>query len=71
MSSHETSRYVNENLNSTQDEFLWGAEQIGAAIGRNPRQAHHLLTTGQIKCAMRKGGRWVANRAKLRAEFGG
>jgi hypothetical protein len=52
-------------------EFLWGAAAIGAAIGSNPRQTHHLLTTGQIKCAKRKGGRWVATRANLRAEFGG
>jgi hypothetical protein len=65
-----TNNPVNGNLSSTQDEFLWGAAAIGAAIGRNPRQTHHLLTTGQIKCAKRKGGRWVATRANLRAEFG-
>ena len=32
-------------------EFLWGADQIGAAIGRNCRQAFHLLSNGDIKCA--------------------
>jgi hypothetical protein len=52
-------------------DFLWGAEQIGAEINRPPRAVHHLLATGQIRCAQKKGGRWVASRAKLRAEFGG
>jgi hypothetical protein len=50
--------------------FVWGCEEIGAEIGRTARQANHLLTTGQIQCAQKKGGRWVCNRAKLRAEFG-
>ena len=68
--NHDSGLLVKEK-SETPSEFLWGADEIGAAIGRNPRQAHHLLTTGQIKCAMRKGGRRVANRAKLRAEFGG
>jgi hypothetical protein len=58
----------NEGVNSG---YVWGAAAIGKEIGRNPRQAHHLLHRGEIKCAMRKGGRWVANVAKLRAEFGG
>ena len=25
-------------------EFAWGAEEIGAVIGRTTRQTHHLLT---------------------------
>jgi len=49
---------------------IWGAETIGAIIGRNPRQAHHLLVTGQIKCARKVGGRWCASIPALRAEFG-
>jgi hypothetical protein len=51
-------------------EFLWGADQIGAAIGRNGRQAFHLLTHGEIKSAKKVRGRWVANRAALLREFG-
>jgi hypothetical protein len=49
---------------------IWGAEPIGEIIGRNPRQAHHLLTSGQIKSARKVGGRWCASIAALRAEFG-
>ena len=51
-------------------EFLWGADQIGAAIGRNCRQAFHLLSNGEIKCARKVRGRWMANRAALLHEFG-
>jgi hypothetical protein len=54
-----------------EDVFLWGAEQIGAEINRSTRATHHLLSTGKILCAQKRGGRWVASRAKLRAEFGG
>jgi hypothetical protein len=58
------------SVNSGND-FLWGAEQIAAELGRTERAVHHLLTTGQIQCAQKKGGRWVCSRAKLRQEFGG
>jgi hypothetical protein len=61
---------VNGNLGSTQDEFLWGAEEIGRAIGRNGRQTHHLLTKGEIKSAKKLGGRWVVSRAALLRELG-
>jgi hypothetical protein len=53
------------------DKFVWGAGAIGEEINRTERQTHHLLSTGQIKCAQKKGGRWVASRTALRAEFGG
>jgi len=53
------------------DIYDWGAGPIGKVINRNARQTHHLLTTGQIKCAQKKGGRWIANRGALRREFGG
>ena len=56
---------------SPSSEFLWGADEIGAAIGRNGRQAFHLLSNGDIKCARKVRGRWVANRAALLREFGG
>jgi hypothetical protein len=49
--NHDSNRSVNgqhEDLNSA---FCWGAEAIGAVIGRNPRQTHHLLTRGEIKSA--------------------
>jgi hypothetical protein len=63
---------VKQNLyqEGTNSEFLWGAGAIGEIIGRNPRQTHHLLTTGQIQSAKKVGGRWVAPRAALLREFG-
>jgi hypothetical protein len=51
-------------------DFLWGAEEIGRAIGRNGRQTHHLLTRGEIKSAKKLGGRWVVSRAALLRELG-
>jgi hypothetical protein len=62
---------VNENHQSSLDKPVWGAAEIGRVINRNPRQTHHLLTSGHIKSARRVGGRWVANVAALRREFGG
>jgi hypothetical protein len=49
---------------------IWGAEPIGAIIGRNARQTHHLLINGEIKCARKVGGRWCASIPALRVEFG-
>jgi hypothetical protein len=56
---------------SKSSDLLWGADEIGRAINRNPRQVWHLLDRGEIKCAVKKGGRWVASRAALLREFGG
>jgi hypothetical protein len=51
-------------------EFAWEAKGIGKVIDRSPRQAIHMLAKGEIKCARKKGGRYVANVAALRKEFG-
>ena len=51
-------------------DFVWNAAEIGAVIGRNARRTHHLLTRGEIKCARKVGGRWVASRSALLREFG-
>ena len=59
----------NDKPNPT--DFLWGAAKIGRVIGLNQRQAHHLLTNGEIKSARKIRGRWVANRPALIREFGG
>jgi hypothetical protein len=67
---HETGLLV-KGESETPGEFLWGATEIGAAIGRNGRQAFHLLSNGEIKCARKVRGRWMANRAALLREFGG
>jgi hypothetical protein len=52
------------------DKPVWGAAAIGEEINRTERQTHHLLSTGQIKCAQKKGGRWTATPSALRREFG-
>jgi hypothetical protein len=57
-------------LDNSPSDFAWGAEEIGAMIGRSARQTHHLLTNGQIKCARKVGGRWVVSRSALLREFG-
>ena len=49
--SHERDDKVNDQVDDLNSGFCWGAEAIGAVIGRNPRQTHHLLTRGEIKSA--------------------
>jgi hypothetical protein len=66
----DSSRLVNSPAEIAPSDFLWGADEIGRAIGRNGRQTHHLLTRGEIQCAKKKGGRWVAPRVALLKEFG-
>ena len=66
---------LNEPVNdskpaSVENAFAWGADEIGRVIGRNGRQTHHLLTTGELKSAKKVGGRWVANVRALLREFG-
>src|SRR5262249_28366946 len=67
--SHERDDKVNDQVDNLNRGFCWGAEAIGAVIGRNTRQTHHLLTRGEIKSAKKVGGRWVVSRATLNAQF--
>ena len=67
---HNESLVVNGNSKAVQSDFLWGAAEIAEAINRTPRQAHYLLSNGEIQCAQKKGGRWVASRAALLRELG-
>ena len=67
----DSSRLVNSPAEIAPSDFLWGAEGIGRAIGRNGRQAFHLLNRGEIKSAKKVGGRWVVSRAALLRELGG
>jgi hypothetical protein len=62
---------ISNIIPQAEHDFVWGAAAIGAAIGRTPRQTHHLLSTGEIKSARKKGGRWVASRTALLRELGG
>ena len=60
----------NRLVNHIGCDFLWGVAEIAEAINRTPRQAHYLLSNGQIQCAQKKGGRWVCFRAALLRELG-
>jgi hypothetical protein len=70
LDDNDSRHLVNGQTEIIQPEFLWGADAIGNAIGRTRRQAHYMLNNGEIKCAQKKGGRWVCSRAALFRELG-
>jgi hypothetical protein len=45
-------------------DVIWGAAEIGRAIGRTKRQAFHMLSAGHLP-ARRIGNRWCASRQRL------
>jgi hypothetical protein len=45
-------------------DVLWGADEIGRAIGKPIRATFHLLEAGHLP-ARKIGGRWCASRRKL------
>ena len=78
---HQPAPAVNGTLTSGEAKFLppcdhlekpiWGAAAIAREINRTPRQTYHLLTTGGIQSAVKKGKSWAALPSQLRREFGG
>jgi len=56
-------------MKTTEADILWGADEIGPAIGRSRRQTFHLLERGHLP-ARKVGGRWVARRGDLLASLG-
>lgn len=52
-------------------ELLWGAEEIGKAIGATRRRAFHMLESGALPGARKIGGRWCITRQRLREIFEG
>jgi hypothetical protein len=52
----------------TEDDLVWGIKSIAAAINQSPRQAHYMLTNGQLP-AGQQGEKWVASRTALKAHF--
>jgi hypothetical protein len=58
------------NGGDVNDSFAWGIDAIAETIERTPRQAYHLISSGQLKSVRKLGGRWVAHRRALRAECG-
>jgi hypothetical protein len=61
---------VNSINHNDDDELLWGGAAIGSAINLSPQAARRKLEAGQIKSAIKRDGRWIAWRRRLRAEFG-
>lgn len=55
---------------SNADEVpVWGVEDIGAVIGRTPRQTYHLLSRNQVPGAVKRGGRYCLMRSVWRRSF--
>lgn len=52
-------------------DLIWGAQDIGRAMRRSPRQVHHLLEIGALPGAKKVGGRWCISRRALVAIFEG
>ena len=62
---------VNMQSNVTNDlasDLLWGVAPIAKEIGRSPRQAFHMIYTGQLP-VKKIGGRYCASRTRLRKLF--
>ena len=49
-------------------DLIWGAEEIGKAIGRTTRATFDMLDKGELP-AKKVNGRWVIARSKLIAIF--
>jgi len=50
----------------TDSDLVWGAESIGAVIGRTAKQTYHLLENKRLP-ARKIGDQWVANRRALKS----
>lgn len=53
-----------ESANEKGLDLIWGAEEIGKAIGRSTRATFDMLDKGEIP-AKKVNGRWVVSRQKL------
>ena len=62
--NHDSGLLVKEK-SETPSEFLWGVDEIGAAIGRNGRQAFHLLNRVKaVYRALTRHTRWIVVRQR-------
>ncbi len=50
-------------------ELIWGAANIGKAIGRTEKSAFQMLEAGKIPGAKKVGGRWAFRPAVFFASF--
>jgi hypothetical protein len=50
--------------------IVWGVEAIAAEINRTPRQAYHMLESGNLPGARKFGNRWSFRPDVFHAAFG-
>jgi hypothetical protein len=64
---------INQNQPSTApgDQIVWGAREIGKAIGRSEKAAFIMLEQGKLARARKVAGRWAFNPAVFFATFDG
>ena len=62
------SRHVELNPNDDEVDAVWGAEAVGAVIGRSASQVYYLLRIGVLDGAVKKLGNKtiVGSRRRLR-----
>jgi hypothetical protein len=61
---YELKGNIMKSVNHTALDLLWGAEEIGKAIGRSTRATFDMLDKGELP-AKKVNGRWVISRQKL------
>ncbi|NRF08692.1 helix-turn-helix domain-containing protein [Agrobacterium pusense] len=59
---------TNETEPNDDLDLLWGAEEIGKALGRSMRATYEILDKGEIP-AKKLNGRWVISRKRLVSFF--
>jgi hypothetical protein len=59
---------TNTTPESGLDTPVWGAKNIGVVVGRNERQAFHLLENGHLP-AEKIGKIWVSTPRRLRSRI--
>jgi hypothetical protein len=52
------------------DDLVWGGEEIAKVIKRKPPATFHMLEGGHLP-ARKVGGRWVASRSRLLSYLAG
>lgn len=54
---------MNQDVRISEQEVIWGAANIGRAIGKPTRSAYHLLEQGAVAGARKIAGRWSLRRS--------
>jgi len=59
----------NQNQTAASDQVVWGARNIGKAIGRTEKATYAMLESGQLPGARKVAGRWAFQPAVFFASF--